>query len=67
MGIEEIVCAAQPPWQNPFCERLVGSIRRECLNHVIINEPQLPRILRFHFVYYHRIENSLVVESQLAG
>ena len=36
MGIEEIVTAPASPWQNPYCERLIGSIRRECLNHVIV-------------------------------
>ncbi|MBU0717755.1 MAG: transposase [Planctomycetes bacterium] len=54
MGIEKVVCAAQSPWQNPYCERLVGSIRRECLNHVIIlNERHLLRILRLYLDYYH--------------
>ena len=36
MGIEEIVTAPRSPWQNPYVERLIGSIRRECLDHVII-------------------------------
>jgi hypothetical protein len=36
MGIEEILTAPQSPWQNPFAERLIGSIRRECLNHVLV-------------------------------
>jgi hypothetical protein len=42
MGIEEVVKAAQSPWQNPYVERLIGSIRRECLDHVIVwNERSL--------------------------
>jgi len=54
MGIEEVVCAPRSPWQNPYCERIVGSIRRECLNHVIVlNERHLHRILRSYFEYYH--------------
>ncbi len=54
MGLEQVVCAPQSPWQNPYCERLVGSIRRECLNHVIVlNEHHLRRILRSYFEYYH--------------
>jgi hypothetical protein len=53
MGIEEVICAVQSPWQNPYCERLVGSIRRECLNHaIILNESHLLRILRLYFDYY---------------
>lgn len=53
MGIEEVVIAPRSPWQNPYCERLIGSIRRECLNHVIvINERHLRRILRSYSEYY---------------
>ena len=36
MGIGEVLTAAHSPWQNPFSERLIGSIRRECLNHVLV-------------------------------
>ncbi|MCJ7630067.1 MAG: integrase core domain-containing protein, partial [Longimicrobiales bacterium] len=36
MGIKEVVTAPGSPWQNPYCKRLIGSIRRECLNHVIV-------------------------------
>jgi hypothetical protein len=36
MAIKEVVTAARSPWQNPHVERIIGSIRRECLNHVII-------------------------------
>jgi putative transposase len=36
MGIEEVLTVPQSPWQNPFAERLIGSIRRECLNHVFV-------------------------------
>ena len=36
MGIEEVVIAPRSPWQNPFVERLIGSIRRECLDHVVV-------------------------------
>ena len=47
MGIDEVVSAAHSPWQNPYAERLIGSIRRECLDHLIVfNERQLRRILR---------------------
>ncbi|MCD4816145.1 MAG: transposase [Methanosarcinales archaeon] len=36
MNIEQVVTAYKSPWQNPFAERLIGSIRRECLDHVIV-------------------------------
>ena len=56
MGIEEVVTAAQSPWQNPYAERLIGSIRRECLDHLIVlNEMQLRRILREYFAYYNEV------------
>ena len=52
MGIEEAVISPRSPWQNPLVERLVGSIRRECLDHVIVfNERQLKRILTCYFDY----------------
>ncbi len=42
VGIEEVPIAPRAPWQNPYCERVIGSIRRECLDHVIIlNEAHL--------------------------
>jgi transposase InsO family protein len=54
MGIEEIVTAPGSPWQNPYCERLIGSIRRECLDHVIVlSERHLMRVLRSYASYYH--------------
>ena len=47
MGIEEVVTAPHSPWQNPYAERLIGTIRRECLDHVIIlGGKHLRRILR---------------------
>jgi putative transposase len=55
MGIEEVVSAPRSPWQNPSVERLIGSIRREVLDHVIVlHEPHLRRILTGYFQYYHR-------------
>jgi putative transposase len=55
MAIEEVLTAPQSPWQNPFAERLIGSIRRECLNHVlVIGERHLHRLLSRYFSYYHR-------------
>jgi len=60
MQIREVVTAAQSPWQNPFAERFIGSIRRECLNHVVIlSECHLRRILTAYFAYYHRARTHL--------
>jgi len=54
MGIMEVVTAPGSPWQNPFCERLIGSIRRECLDHVIVlGERHLLRVLRSYASYYN--------------
>jgi hypothetical protein len=54
MGLEEVVTAPRAPWQNPFVERLIGSLRRKCLDHVIVwNERSLRRCLRQYLAYYH--------------
>jgi putative transposase len=54
MGIKEVLTAPQSPWQNPYVERLIGSIRRECLDHVIVlHERHLQRLLTGYFAYYH--------------
>ena len=42
MGVEEVVTAPRSPWQNPYAERTIGSIRRECLDHVIIFNDEAP-------------------------
>jgi transposase InsO family protein len=55
LGIQEVLCAPHSPWQNAYVERLIGSIRRECLDHVIVlHESGLRRILRSYFDYYTR-------------
>src|SRR5580692_12206394 len=54
MGMEEVTTAPRSPGQDPYVERLIGSIRRECLDHVIVwNERSLRRTLRSYFAYYH--------------
>jgi transposase InsO family protein len=56
MGIRDKPTAPVSPWQNGFAERLIGSIRRECLDHlVILNEAYLHRILQRYADYYNRI------------
>ena len=62
MGVEEVVTAPRAPWQNPFVERLVGSIRRECLDHIIVwNERSLRRTLQSYFAYYERSRTHLAL------
>ncbi|MEH6583527.1 MAG: integrase core domain-containing protein [Halioglobus sp.] len=60
LGIEEVITAPRSPWQNPFVERIIGSIRRDCLDHVIVlNERHLRRTLRDYFNYYHTCRTHL--------
>ena len=63
MGIEEVVIAFRSPWQSPYVERIIGSIRRECLDHLIVlNEAHLRRILTSYFAYYHESRAHLSLE-----
>jgi putative transposase len=60
IGIREVLTAPHSPWQNAYVERLIGSIRRECLDHVIVlNETGLRRILKSYFDYYERTRTHL--------
>ena len=53
MGIDEVLTAVHSPWQNAYAERLIGSIRRECLDHMIIwNARGLRRVLHAYIEYY---------------
>jgi len=63
LEIREILISPQSPWQNPYVERLIGSIRRECLDHLIVlGEDHLRRILTDYFGYYHRWRTHLSLE-----
>ena len=63
MGIEEVLIAFRSPWQSPYVERLIGSVRRECLDHVIVlNEDHLHRILAEYFAYYHEARTHLSLD-----
>jgi transposase InsO family protein len=56
MGIRQILISPRSPWQNPYAERVIGSVRRECLNHVIVlSEAHLKRILRGYIAYYNAV------------
>ena len=55
INIKEVLSAPRSPWQRAYVERVIGSIRRECVDHVIVfNEDSLRRTLRLYFSYYHR-------------
>lgn len=63
MGIEQVLITPRSPWQNPYAERVIGSTRRECLDHVIVlNEDHLHRILTEYFAYYHNARAHLSLE-----
>jgi putative transposase len=54
MGITEVITSPSSPWQNPYAERLIGSLRRECLDHVIVlSQAHLRRMLARYAFYYH--------------
>ena len=60
LEIREVLTTPQSPWQNAYVERLIGSIRRECLDHVIVlNETGLRRMLKSYFDYYERSRTHL--------
>jgi len=60
LGVTEVLTAPRAPWQNPYVERLIGFVRRECLDHVVVlNERHLQRILAKYFDYYHRARTHL--------
>jgi putative transposase len=55
LGMEQVLTAPRNPWQNAVAERLIGSIRRDCLDQVIVlSEGHLRRLLTSYFHYYHR-------------
>jgi putative transposase len=62
LGIEEVRTSPRSPWQNPYIERLIGSIRRECLDHVVIvNEDHLRHVLRAYVSYYSEARTHLAL------
>src|SRR5215469_5726290 len=62
LSIEEVITAPRSPWQNAFAERLIGSIRRECLDHVVaLSQRHLRRLLKSYFAYYHRSRTHLAL------
>ena len=64
LGIREVKTAPRSPWQNPYVERLIGTLRRERLDHIVVlNETHLRRLLRDYLAYYHRVRTHLSLEK----
>jgi transposase InsO family protein len=60
LGLEQVVIAARSPWQNGYVERFIGSLRRECLDHILaLDERQLLRVVRSYGAYYNRSRTHL--------
>jgi len=64
LGIKQVVTARRSPWQNGYVERVIGSIRRECTDHIIVfNENHLRRLLQSYLRYYHKSRTHLSLEK----
>ena len=64
MGIEEVLTAPHSPWQNAYAERFIGSVRRECLDHVIgLSAAVLQKILKSYVGYYTTSRTQLSLEK----
>jgi transposase InsO family protein len=68
LSIEEVLSAPRAPWQRAYIERVIGSIRRECLDHVIVfNEASLYRHVKSFVDYYHESRTHLSLEKDAPG
>jgi len=64
MGIRDRPTSPRSPWQNPYAERLIGTLRRECLDHVLIfGERHLRRILALYSSYYNQTRTHLALRK----
>ena len=64
LGIHEVKIAPRAPWQNPYVERLIGTLRRECLDHVVVlNATHLRRLMRDYLIYYHSARTHLSLDK----
>jgi putative transposase len=64
LRIREVKTAPRSPWQNPYVERLIGTLRRECLDHMVVfNETHLRRLLRDYLAYYHSVQTHLSLDK----
>ena len=63
MGIREVVTSWKSPWQNPYAERVIGSVGRECLHHIIVlGERHLQLILKQYVAYYNGVRPHLSLQ-----
>ncbi|MFZ0286983.1 MAG: integrase core domain-containing protein [Terriglobales bacterium] len=64
LGIKEIIIAPRSSWRNAFAQRLIGSIRRECLDHIVVfNQRHLRKMLGKYLAYYDRSRTHLALEK----
>jgi len=64
LDIEEVVTAPRSPWQSPYVERVIGTLRRECLDHVVVLvEAHMGRIVRRYVSYYQGARTHLALEK----
>ena len=64
MGIGEVLSSPSGPWQNAYCERFIGSVRRECLDHVIVfSAAGLQRLMDLYWAYYERSRTHLSLDK----
>ena len=64
MGIEQVVTAPRSPWQNPSCERVIGTLGRECLDHaIVLGEHHLRRVVRKYIEYYNGCRTHLALDK----
>ena len=64
MEINQVLTAPRSPWQNPYCERVIGTLGRDCLDHVVVlGEQHLRRILRKYLEYYHGSRTHLSLDK----
>ena len=64
MAITDVPTAPRSPWQNGYVERLIGSVRRECLDHIIaVSDRQLRRVLKSYLAYYNQTRTHLALDK----
>jgi putative transposase len=68
LRMKEVITAPRSPWQNAFAERLIGSIRRECLDHVVVlSQRHLRHLLKNYLTCYHRSRTHLALAKDAPG